>query len=145
MILFGPPIVQKPLAQCQLEKRHLEKSTKLFFFWDYLSGFDPAGLIDRRAHREPLFFSWYDKRLVFSGDCLDFFAKKVASFHIYKNQFSLRMLAITSRGFPGHWGYRQDLKGLWGSKWPLSKNIPFFPAPIFKYLKGRKVRKERFF
>jgi hypothetical protein len=35
------------------------------------------------------------------GDCLDFFAKKVALFHIYKNQFSRCLLAIASRVFQG--------------------------------------------
>jgi hypothetical protein len=42
------------------------------------------------------------------GDSLDFFAKKVAFFHIYKNQFSRCMLAIASRVFWGSGGDRQN-------------------------------------
>jgi len=35
------------------------------------------------------------------GDCLDFFAKKVAFFWVNKNQFSLCLLAIVSPVFGG--------------------------------------------
>jgi len=43
------------------------------------------------------------------GDSLGFFAKKVAFFHIYKNQFSRCMLAIASPCFRGSGGNRQNL------------------------------------
>ena len=59
----------------------------------------------------PKLQSLYDLLIIYNdfekimfGDCLDFFAKKVSSFHIYINQFSLCLLAIASMVFRGKMG-----------------------------------------